>query len=171
MELNVKTRFPFDTAVHCTVKADTTTEANLRIRVPSWAAREMAVSVNGKPAGVGKAGTYLSLKRQWTSGDAIDFTLPAAIRFRLYKGEDQLPGKKRYSIEYGPILLAAVGPPQTELSIQGGSDAEDFAKQFEPVPGSPLHFVVRGSPERKFIPYWQISEEEFTCYPAVKSLA
>jgi uncharacterized protein len=171
MELGVKTRFPYDTAVHCTVKADTPTEANLRIRIPSWAAGEMKVSVNGKPAGVGKPGTYLTLKRQWASGDAIEFTLPAAIRFKAYEGEDQLPGKTRYSVEYGPILLAAVGSPQAELSINGGTDAEHMANQLEPVAGSPLHFIVRGNPEQKFIPYWQVSEEEFTCYPAVKSSA
>lgn len=171
MELSLKTRFPYDTAVHCTVKAGTPTEANLRIRIPSWAAGEMKVSVNGQPAGVGKPGTYLSLRRLWSSGDTIDFTLPAAIRFRPYKGEDRLAGKTRYSVEYGPILLAAVGSPQSGLSIDAGQDAGHLAKHLEPIAGLPLHFSVRGNPGQKFMPYWQVSEEEFTCYPAVKSLA
>jgi hypothetical protein len=167
----MKTRFPYDTAVHCAVKAGTPTEANLRIRVPSWAAEEMKVSVNGKPAGVGKPGTYLSLKRKWSNGDTIEFTLPAVIRATPYKGDDQLAGKTRYSVEYGPVLLAAVGSVQTELSIDGGQDAEQFAKHLEPIAGSPLHFSVRGNPGLKFMPYWQVSEEEFTCYPAVRSQA
>jgi uncharacterized protein len=171
MELAMKTRFPYDTAVHCTVKSEAPTEANLRIRIPSWAAGEMKVSVNGKPAGTGRPGTYLSLKRQWNDGDTIEFTLPAAIRATRYKGDDQLAGETRYSVEYGPVLLAAVGAPQGGLSIDGGTDAEHLEKHLEPIEGSPLHFSVRGNPGQKFMPYWQISEEEFTCYPAVRSLA
>ncbi len=171
MELAVKTRFPYDTAVRCTVKTGAPTEANLRIRIPSWAAAEMEVSVNGRPAGAGKPGTYLAVKRQWSGGDTIEFTLPAAIRVKPYKGEDQLAGKARYSVEYGPILLAAVGSSQSVFSLDGGQDAEHLAKQLEPIAGSPLCFSVRGNPGQKFMPYWQVSEEEFTCYPAVKSLA
>jgi hypothetical protein len=30
-----------------------------------------------------------------------------------------------------------------------------------------LHFAVRGNDGQKFMPYWLISEEEFTCYPQV----
>jgi uncharacterized protein len=169
MELAVKTRFPYDTAVHCTVKAATPTQAHLRIRIPSWAAGEMKVSVNGKAEGAGQPGTYLSLQRQWSNSDTIEFTLPAVIRVRPYKGEDQLAGKTRYSVEYGPVLLAAVGSPQAGLSIDGGQDAEHLAKLLEPIAGSPLHFSVRGNPGQTFMPYWQVSEEEFTCYPTVKS--
>jgi len=171
MELAVTTRFPFDTAVHCTVKAAAPTEATLRIRIPSWAAAEMAVSVNGKPAGTGKPGTYLAMKRHWSSGDTIAFTLPAAIRVRPYKGEDQLEGRTRYSVEYGPVLLAAVGSFQAGLSIDGGQDPERIARHLDPIAGSPLHFNVRGNPGQKFMPYWQVSDEEFTCYPAIRPLA
>jgi DUF1680 family protein len=171
LELAVKTRFPYETAVHCTVKTDAPTEANLRIRVPSWAAGEMRVSINGKHAGAGKPGTYLSLKRQWANGDTVEFTLPAVIRLKRYTGSDQIAGKSRYSVEYGPILLAAIGSSQVELSVDKGHDAEYLADHLERVEGSPLHFAVRGNPGQKFIPYWQVSEEEFTCYPVVSSLA
>jgi len=170
MELTVNTHFPFDTAVHCTVKVATPTQANLRIRIPSWAGGVMRISVNGKATGEGRPGTYFSLERQWSSGDIIEFTLPAVIRVRPYKGGDQLAGKTRYSIEYGPILLALVGTPQAGLSIDGAHDAEHVAKHVESVAGSPLHFTVRGNPGQQLIPYWQVSGEEFTCYPAVTSL-
>jgi DUF1680 family protein len=171
MELTVKTRFPFETAVHGTVKTAAPTEANLRIRVPSWAAREMKVSVNGRPVGVGRPGTYLPIKRQWSDGDTIEFTLPAAIRVKRYTGADQIAGETRYSVEYGPILLAAVGSSKVDLSVDSGHDAEHLSNHLEPIVGLPLHFTVRGNPGRKFMPYWQVSEEEFTCYPAVHSLA
>jgi hypothetical protein len=170
MEIAFKTSFPYETAVHGTVKTDAPTEANLRIRIPSWAAGEMKVAVNGRAIGVGKPGTYLALKREWSSGDTIEFTVPRKIRVTPYTGADQLPGEPRYSVEYGPILLAAVGSLKAGLSIKGGKDPEHLADQLEPIDGLPLHFSVRGNPGLKFMPYWQVSEEEFTCYPTVNSL-
>ena len=171
MQLAIKTHFPIETAVHGTVKTDQPTRANLRIRVPSWAVGEMKISVNGNVTGTGKAGSYVALDRTWHDGDAIEFTLPAVVRARRYQGADQINGKTRYSFEYGPILLAAVGSSTTELSLDHGHDAEQLASQLEPIEGMPLHFTVRGNSEVKFMPYWQVSQEEFTCYPSVRSLA
>jgi hypothetical protein len=39
---------------------------------------------------------------------------------------------------------------------------------FEPVEGSPLHFTVRCNSAQKLMPYWQISDQEFTRYPCRK---
>ncbi len=171
MELTMETRFPFDAAVRGTVKTAKPTNANLRIRVPSWAAGEMKISVNGKPADVGKPGTYVPIKRRWSNGDTIEFTLPATIQVKRYNGADQIAGKTRYSVEYGPILLAAVGSSKVDLSVDSGHGADHLANHLEPIADLPLHFTVRGNPGRKFMPYWQVSEEEFTCYPTVHSLA
>ena len=171
MEFTVKTRFPLETGVKATVKAAAATQANIRIRVPSWAGGEMAISVNGKSSGTGKPGSYVALDRKWADGDSIEFTLPASIRVKRYNGADQIPGKARYSIEYGPILLAAVGSSKVDLAVAKGKGAESLADNLEAVPGSPLHFTVRGNPGQKFMPYWQISEEEFTCYPSITELA
>ena len=171
MQLTVKTHFPMETVVNGTIKTAQPAHANLRIRVPSWATGEMKISVNGEAAGVGKAGTYVTLNRTWHDGDAIEFTLPAAVRAKRYEGADQVNGSTRYSFEYGPILLAAVGSPTAEMSIDHGHDAAQLASQLEPIKDMPLHFTVRGNSEVKFMPYWQVSQEQFTCYPSVRSLA
>jgi hypothetical protein len=127
----------------------------------------MSVSVNGKIVVTGKPGTYFAINRHWSNGDAIDFMLPVSVRVKRYKGEDQIPGKSRCSVEYGPILLAAVGSSNIDLSVDSGHEVEHLANHLEPIDGSPLHFSVRGNPGQKFMPYWSISEEEFTCYPRV----
>ncbi|MDW5266769.1 MULTISPECIES: beta-L-arabinofuranosidase domain-containing protein [Acidobacteriaceae] len=171
MQLTIKTNFPMETKVLGTIKTEVPTQANLRIRVPSWAISEMKISVNGKSAGVGNAGTYVALNRKWRDGDIIEFTLPAAVKIKRYTGADQVEGQARYSFEYGPILLAAVGRSKMELSFNGSHDLEHIASQLEPIEGSPLHFAVRGDPEMRFMPYWQISQEEFTCYPCIPLLA
>ena len=171
MELQMKTRFPYETKVSARVKVGAPVQANLRIRIPSWAAKEMSVSVNGKVEGSGRPGSYLALNRKWNDGDVIAFTLPATIRVRRYAGEDQIPGETRYSVEYGPILLAAVGGAKVELKVEKGHDAKQIADQVQMVDAASLHFGVRGNEGQKFMPYWLITEEEFTCYPHVTALA
>jgi uncharacterized protein len=171
MQLALQTSFPFENDVHCTVTIAAPAQSNLRIRIPSWASGEMKMSVNGETSGMGKPGTYLAIDRQWTDGDTIEFTLPASIRVRPYNGDDRIAGKIRYSVEYGPILLAAVGSSKVELLVDKGHKAEDLANHLEPVASSPLHFTVGGNRGQKFMPYWQISEEEFTCYPVVTAIA
>jgi hypothetical protein len=91
-----------------------------------------------------------------------------SIRVKRYEGEDQIPGKSRCSVEYGPILLATVGSSNIDLSVDGGHGVEHLAiNHLESIDGSPLHFSVRGNRGQKFMTYWSISEEEFTCYPRV----
>jgi DUF1680 family protein len=169
IELTQESKFPFHPVVACTLKLEKPTHAVLRIRVPAWAAGEMAVAVNGKTAGSGKPGTYLALDRTWSTGDSIEFTLPATVRARRYTGADQIAGSARYSFEYGPILLAAVGSSRVDLGK--GLDAEQLQTLLEPIEGEPLHFSVRGLPGQKFIPYWQVAGEDFTCFPTVSEQA
>ena len=167
MTLSVATRFPLENGVEAKVKTAAETRARIRVRVPSWGSREMEVSVNGKSAGSGKPGSYLTLDRSWKDGDTISFTLPASIRVTRYKGEDQIAGKTQYSVEYGPILLAAVGAADVDLTLAKGASPESLGDHLEPVAGSPLHFKLRGEGDKRLMPYYQISSEKFTCYPTI----
>ncbi len=167
MSLMVETRFPLANEVEATIKVSAPTPSKIRVRVPSWASGEMEVSMNGKPAAAGKPGTYLVLDRQWSNGDKVSFTLPASLRVTRYRGDDTVAGKTRYSVEYGPILLAAVGAADINLALDKGSTPEALGDLLESVSGSPLHFTLRGSPDKKFMPYYQISNEKFTCYPTI----
>ena len=170
IELTVTTKFPLDRRVQATIGTAASSRANLRFRVPSWSVLPMKISVNGKFAGEGRPGSYFPLDRTWSNGDTIEFTLPAGVQVKPYRGADQIAGKIRYSFEYGPILLAAIGAAKMDLAPNGGQNPEVLAQLLEPIAGSPLHFSVRGIPNLKFMPYWQITEEEFTCYPAVRAL-
>jgi uncharacterized protein len=169
MALEMKTQFPNDAQVECAIRAPKETRAALRVRVPSWSAGEMEILVNGKPAGTGKPGTYVALDRKWSNGDTIRFSLRPVVRARRYTGADQIAGKARYSFEYGPILLAAVGSTNAELT--SGANEEELAAQLQPIDGEKVHFTVRDKPELKFVPYFEVAQEEFTCFPAVAEKA
>jgi hypothetical protein len=167
LALTVATRFPFDTAVTATFQTASPVRSRIRVRVPAWAAGPMELRVNGTTAGTGAPSSYVTLDRVWSDGDRIEFTLAPALLVRRYTGADQLPGKARFSVEYGPILLAAVGASEVDLQVEPGAAPESLARLLEPVPGSPLHFNIRGNPGARLMPYWQVETEEFTCYPAV----
>lgn len=169
MSVRMDTRFPFEQQVTLAVTVPHPTSMNLRVRVPSWATKEMRVSVNSSFSKVGRPGTYVNLDREWSNGDMVTFTLPIGFALTEYKGDSQIPGKKRYSLTYGPFLYAAIGSKDAVLHVEGGSRAEDLVKQLSPKPGAPLHFNVAGNPNTVYVPYWQVNDEEFTCFPVVET--
>ena len=165
LELAQKTGFPFDNAVRCTLKTSGVVRSTIRVRVPSWSAGAMEVVVNGQNAGTGQPGTFVAIDREWKTGNTIEFVLRPAMRVTRYSGEDQIAGKERYSIEYGPLLMAVAGAAQAHFA--GASDSARFAEQLVPVEGAPLHFSIRGQSGLTLMPYWQIAEEQFTCFPTM----
>jgi uncharacterized protein len=169
VSLRMETKFPFDRAVKLTFTAATPQKMKLRIRVPSWSRGEMAVSVNGEAAGMGSAGSYLMLNRTWSSGDTVTFALDMGFEVRKYTGTDQIPGHSRYSLTYGPLLYAAIGPSDAVLHLPRGARPEDLGQHLQPKPGSPLHFTVAGNPGIVYMPYWQVSKETFTCFPVIEA--
>ena len=167
LRVKMVTRFPFDSEVRLRFSAPRPTQAKIRVRVPSWASREMEVSVNGKPAATGKPASYVVLDRAWADGDIVTFTLPAALRVEQYTGVNQIPDHARFAVSFGPILLAAVGAPEIRLRLEKVKQPEDLLQHLKPKPGQPLHFLVENNPGIEFMPYWQVDNEPFNCLPAV----
>jgi DUF1680 family protein len=162
------TQFPMQPEVSLQVSAVQTLAAKIRIRVPAWAAQEMPIYVNGSLATTGKPGTYAVIDRTWSDKDAIKFTLPIAFRLTPYTGADQTEGAPRYGLEYGPILMAVIGSPDTVLQVKGGKYAEDLLGQIMAKPGTPLHFQIKHNPDVELMPYWKVDQETFTCLPGVQ---
>jgi len=166
-KVRMETKFPFSCDVKLTVSCPQPKAMKLRVRVPGWAVSEMAVAVNGQPAGSGKPGSYLTIERNWADGDQVRFTLPAGFAVTEYKGADQVAGHKRYSLSWGPLLYAAVGPKDAVLRLPQGSAPELLGRHLAAKPDSPLHYTVAGNPGVTYMPYWQVAQEEFTCFPVI----
>lgn len=164
LKLEMTTEFPYDKKVSLKVNNDNQVEAKIRIRVPSWSVRKMPVMVNGKIAGSGKPGSYITLSRQWKNGDLITFTLPADLRISKYEGMDEAY-KGHYALEYGPILMAYVSLKGETGTISLNGDRENLIKNLRPVAGNPLHYSVKGSDNFEFRPYFEIQDETFSCFP------
>ncbi|MGC8625720.1 MAG: hypothetical protein ACP5VQ_10725, partial [Phycisphaerae bacterium] len=49
--------------------------------------------------------------------------------------------------------------------------AEEIVHRLRPVPGHPLHFAIDGAPQYQFVPYFEIDDQLFTCFPVLKTPA
>ena len=166
LKLSMKTTFPYESSVELTYELPSPRRSVMRLRTPSWAVSDMAIRINGVLAATGKPGGYVALDRTWKSGDTVSFTLPAGFRLTRYTGMDQIEGRERYALEYGPILLAVVGTDDVQLR-RSGSSAQGFTSQLNAISGQPLHFAIDGNPDHIYMPYYAIKEETFTCFPVI----
>jgi DUF1680 family protein len=156
------TSFPVAGGVTLTVAAETPMNMSIRIRVPSWAAHDVPIHVNGTTAVVGKPGTYAAVRRTWSANDVISFTLPLEFSAVKYMGLDQAADNvDRYALLYGPVLMALTDP---NGRIRVGP--EKLPRLLKRVEGHPLEYRVEGT-SYTFLPYWQV-ERGFTCFPMVQ---
>jgi len=183
VRLRMETRFPFDTAVKVTVaiggqedppprSGGGTAAWTLRLRVPAWATAAMPVRVNGETVATGLPGTYVPIARHWRNGDEVAFNLPAAFRMTRYEGEDVAHWSQRWALEYGPVLMAFVGPLEDagegRRSVIVRCKREDLIGRLRPMEGRPLHFRIAGLPGYEAMPYWQVGCESFSAVPVFR---
>jgi hypothetical protein len=46
---------------------------------------------------------------------------------------------------------------------------EDLLGQLVPKPDKPLHFSVAQHHEIEYMPYWQVTDQQFTCFPVIEA--
>jgi DUF1680 family protein len=76
--------------------------SGLNFRIPHWISKPAVLTLNGEakdPAG--QPSTYVSLKREWKTGDIVTLTFPAALRLEHAKDAPSMA-----SVFFGPMLLA-----------------------------------------------------------------
>jgi uncharacterized protein len=182
LQVTMESQFPFHPEITLHFGAEKPVIMKLRVRTPAWAAKEMPIAVNGRQVAIGKPGSYVVLDRTWTGGDTVEFKLPMVFRASLYQGADRAPGCNRYSILYGPVLMAAVGSLGEAVPLPnfGGKKnytyrvriAHDPAKLQEwlkPGADQPLDLAIEGQSTLSLKPYWQVeSKETFTCFPVIE---
>ncbi|MEP6494265.1 MAG: beta-L-arabinofuranosidase domain-containing protein [bacterium] len=142
-----RTRYPFEGASTLTVTGNG--RLAMKLRVPSWVRRGYTVSVNGAAQRLAATpGQYLTLDRQWRTGDTVEIAMPLSFR-----AERTIDDPAVQSIFYGPTLLAvqaaAVGNTlETGLInvslYRNFKLTGDFGTAMTPVAGKPLYFTASG---------------------------
>jgi hypothetical protein len=166
MGVSIVGNFPYHPDITMAITASHPAQAKIRIRIPSWAASPVKLQVNQETAVTGTPGTYATLDRTWSTGDTVRFTLPMQLKLTRYEGLDKIEGHERFALEYGPVLLALIGSDSAVLTVPGARH-EAILGRLHQDPDRPLHFTIDGHPQFKYMPYWQVLTEPFTCFPVV----
>ena len=135
----------------------------------------------------GVPGQYLNINRKWLDGDVLTFNLPMALQSSVYTGHTQIAGHRRYAVEYGPILLAAVGGVWNTTidsiliaNVPTPENASSFLERDST--SSSLQFKLKSSGDGgggvseeaqqrlRFVPYYTVQEELFEVYCSFPSL-
>jgi DUF1680 family protein len=185
-----QTRFPEEEATHLTITATRPTRLALKVRAPSWASSGVTVTVNGQPvaqgfspanAGLQPRATYVTVDREWKTGDRVDVRLPMSLH------TEAMPDNPRMiAVMYGPMMLVGdlgkegldgvkrygpsapqMGRVKTPVIPAFVGSVKDITAKIAPVAGRPLQFQTRGLArprEVTLVPFNRILDQRYTVY-------
>ena len=179
--LRQETRFPDEDTSRFTITLDRPRQLTLKIRYPSWVGAGATLAVNGQPTAIdGQPGSYLSIRREWHTGDVVSLRLPMALHLVPLPGDP-----KTVAVFDGPILLAGdLGRADVSPVTRMGLQAPELARlgQVE-VPGlvstdgnvlaairptgAPLTFVTSGLAQPndvRLLPFFRADGMRYTVY-------
>ncbi|MCH5210063.1 MAG: glycoside hydrolase family 127 protein [Oscillospiraceae bacterium] len=81
----------------------------ISLRVPEWCASAPTVKVNGTEENYTQSAGYITIEREWKSGDTIEITMPMEMRSYGLPDNETITAFK-----YGPTVLS-VGIPTTDF--------------------------------------------------------
>lgn len=123
LKLRQETKFPYDERIAFTIESAPTNPTALKIRVPSWAANGMYISINGESQNVtATPSTYITLAHTWKAGDKVTVDVPLPLHINTTPDDKQVQAAM-----YGPLVLAArLGTEGlTTTMIYGGAGPHD----------------------------------------------
>lgn len=180
--LTQRTRFPEEEIVRLEWACAKPTPLALRIRCPGWLASPAAFSINGEPVSPDtQPGAYVTLHREWETGDRVEIRLPMALRL-----EPMPDNPRRAAIFHGPILLAgelgsegiappmpyaksqkdffSQPPPAQPVLVTGNRPPPDW---LQPVANRPLTYTTRGVGRPNDItltPFYSLHHQRYSLY-------
>jgi hypothetical protein len=124
--LTVETEYPWDGRVRVRVLQTPPGQWTLSLRVPGWAEGAL---LDGQAV---DAGGYASVRRVWQAGDAVELTLPMAIR--LTAADERIDAVRGcVAIERGPVVYAVERDDADDLRLDAVAAAEYRADLLEGV--------------------------------------
>jgi DUF1680 family protein len=164
--IRIETDFPRGGAVAIKfLSVENEGEFDLHLRIPGWA-RQADICVTGGDTVKGLPGSYCRIRRAWKKGDTVRFTLPFTTRTVEYSGFDQAKNSlRRYALFHGPLLMALTGDfAETDLPCLSMNPEEPERSL---IPRGGLRFAIEGRPAWYFMPYYEVDDEVFTCFPVM----
>jgi uncharacterized protein len=153
------TNYPLDPSGTSTLTIHGNGYLTVKLRVPYWAQKGFTVKVNGvKQALKAEAGSYVTLRRNWKSGDAISIAAPFSLRM-----ERTLDQPQTQCIAYGPIPMVIQNAATTYLDVSFYQDftlSGDLSHAITPA-SDPLTFTTNGYP---LVPFYNDDTKPYHVY-------
>jgi len=202
VRLAMETDFPEGETAKLSLTLETPRLFTLAIRRPYWVGDGFAVRVNGRlvtdpvvradTAARGgarryydwsyPAGTFVEMRRTWSTGDVVDVTLPKTLRL-----EPLADNPRRASLMWGPLVLAGDLGPERQRRGEEGERLDEppkipvlvaaerpVAEWLKPVAGSPGRFRTDGigrEPDEEgrvrdveLVPFYQLHRRTYSTY-------
>ncbi|GJN38820.1 hypothetical protein PR202_gb27896 [Eleusine coracana subsp. coracana] len=121
--------------------------ATLNIRMPSWTSLSGAkATLNDKDLELASPGTFLTIGKQWGSGDHLSLQLPIHLRTEAIKEYASLQ-----AVLFGPFLLAGLTTGDWDAKTGGAATVSDWITPIPPSSNSQLMTLVQESGGETFI--------------------
>jgi hypothetical protein len=182
LKVRQDTRFPEQDSTRLVFTAARPIRLAVKVRFPSWATSGISLVVNGAAQPVaGKPGSYVTVDREWKTGDTLSIRLPMSLRV-----EAMPDNPKVVALLYGPILLAGdLGREGLTPAVRYGPSSPPVRRMTMPlvpglvgdprtllaavraVPGAPLTFRTAGigrPSDVTLIPFYRASDVRYTAY-------
>jgi uncharacterized protein len=159
--LRQEMKYPFDNKIQINVSASQPKEYALYVRIPSWAAPDPVISVNGNRVSDSvQPGTFAAIRRTWKDGDRVEIELPMPLRVETIDASHP----NLVALMQGPLLLFAVADSQPSFS----RNALLQAKSTNNAKGDWLATSADGS-SVTMRPFMNIDKESYSTYVLLKS--
>ncbi|MGY4744369.1 glycoside hydrolase family 127 protein [Streptomyces sp. ATMOS53] len=144
------TAYPTDPSGTSTLTVTGSGRFALKLRVPYWVERGFTVRLNGTVQDViTTAGTYVTLDRQWSSGDTVEVSAPFTLRI-----ERALDDPATQSLACGPVPLVIQNSSTSYRNLTLYRDyplSRDLSKVIRPG-SAPMTFTTRDG--LTFVPFY-----------------
>lgn len=101
IKLTQQTDFPDKDTSKITITQANNAFASIKVRIPEWVCSDATVSVNGQAITEKPVDGYITITRQWNTGDVIDIKLPMDLNLYVSRESNNV-----VAFKYGPVLLA-----------------------------------------------------------------
>lgn len=151
-------QYPSEGRISLRITAGNSSSFTLRLRIPVWA-RNPSICVNGKKISSPVIpGTFTALHREWKSGDEIELELPSSLELKPV--DSRQPNV--VSLVHGPVVLFAIAHDTPMLSRKELLSARRTSS------GADEWVVKTDSGSLRFLPWWLITDEQYSTYLTVK---
>ncbi|KAA0965618.1 glycoside hydrolase family 127 protein [Sporosarcina sp. ANT_H38] len=182
LKISQETSFPASNRSTLVFKEANHEKLTVHIRVPYWGVGAVTATINGTEVFTHAKNGYLTINREWKSGDCVEIELP--MNLHRYVSSDN---PQKQAIMYGPIVLAgALGKehfPETDILEDHMkldnhplidvpvlvADTEDLNHWIRPIENSILRFETlavgqSGNQKITLIPFYQLHHQRYTIY-------